>query len=303
MKNRNGHFAAFITILIWSTTFISTKLLLVDMQPLEILVIRFVIGLLCLYIVCPKRFQLHSRNEEIYFALAGLSGISFYYLLENIALTYTTAANVGILIATAPFFTALLSLLFYRNQTTLSANFFYGFLLAIIGIGLITFANQDIQINPFGDLLALLAALLWALYSIVLKKISTFHYPTILVTRRIFLYGIVFMIPITLCIPFDYSFAYLSNPQNIAHLLFLGIGASALCFVTWNYASKILGPIKTSVYIYLVPLTTTIASACLLKEHISLTTILGMVFILIGLFLSERKPSWKTKSLYAKQKQ
>ena len=293
MTNRNGHLAALVTILIWSTTFISTKILLVDMKPLEILVVRFVIGLLCLYIVYPKRLKLRSKKEEIYFALAGLSGISFYYLLENIALTYTSAANVGILIATAPFFTAMLSLIFYKEQTKLTLNFFLGFLLAIVGIACISLYNQDITLHPFGDLLALLAALLWALYSIILKKISSFQYHTIATTRRIFLYGIVFMIPATFIFPFSCSFDYIFHSQNLIHILFLGIGASALCFVTWNYASKVLGPLKTSVYIYLVPLITTLASALFLKEHITFTTILGMVCILLGLFLSEKRQTNK----------
>ncbi len=293
MENKNGHIAALLTILIWATTFVSTKFLLEDLHPLEILVFRFVIGFLCLCIVYPKKLKTKGRKEEKYFLFAGLTGICFYYLLENIALTYTTSANVGILISTAPFFTALLSFLFYRKQTKITVPFFVGFLFAIIGIACISLQQHSLEINPIGDFLSVLAAFVWAIYSLLIKKISTFQYNTIQTTRRIFFYGILCMIPATFVLPFSYDISPVFLNNNVFHILFLGVGASALCFVTWNYALKILGAIKTSAYIYLVPLVTIIASSILLNESITPTTILGMVFILFGLFLSENKLTWK----------
>ena len=99
-----GHLAALITILIWGTTFISTKVLLVDFQPIEILFFRFLMGLLALLIVCPHRLKGTTIKQESVFAAAGLCGVCLYYLLENIALTYTMASNVGVIISVAPFF-------------------------------------------------------------------------------------------------------------------------------------------------------------------------------------------------------
>jgi drug/metabolite transporter (DMT)-like permease len=84
--------------------------LLVDFQPVEILFFRFVMGLLALLIVYPHRLKGTTRRQELSFVLAGLCGICMYYLLENIALTYTMASNVGVIISIAPFFTAILSL-------------------------------------------------------------------------------------------------------------------------------------------------------------------------------------------------
>ena len=106
-KASRGHLAALLTILIWGTTFISTKVLLVDFQPVEILFFRFVLGLLALLIVCPRRLTGTTLRQEIVFGAAGLCGVCLYYLMENIALTYTMASNVGVIISAAPFFTAI----------------------------------------------------------------------------------------------------------------------------------------------------------------------------------------------------
>ena len=102
-----GHLIALLTVLIWGTTFISTKILLKDFSPVEILLIRFVLGFLVLTAIYPRWLPFKEKRQEILFMLAGLCGICLYYLLENIALVYTQASNVGVIISAAPFFTAI----------------------------------------------------------------------------------------------------------------------------------------------------------------------------------------------------
>mgnify|MGYP000040217240 CR=1 FL=1 len=167
-KTHKGHLAAFITILIWGTTFISTKVLLKTFSPVEILFIRFVMGYLALWLVCPRILRPDSRRQEPLFAAAGLCGITMYYLLENIALTYTLASNVGVIISIAPFFTAILSCLFLGAPVR--RHFFIGFLLAMAGIFLLSFGSSSLSINPMGDILAVAAAIIWAVYSTLTKK-------------------------------------------------------------------------------------------------------------------------------------
>jgi len=288
MKNSHtiGHLASLLTIFIWGTAFISTKILLVDFQPVEILFFRFVIGLVALLLICPRRLKNTSRSQELCFAAAGLCGICLYYLLENIALTYTLASNVGIIISVAPFFTAFLSHLFLKEEKPKS-NFFIGFAVAITGIFLISFNDSALKMNPLGDLLALLAAFLWACYSVLTKKISGYGYPTLLTTRRFFFYGLLFMIPSLFLFDFRPGLARFSNPVYLFNIIFLGLGASALCFVTWNFSVKALGAVKTSIYIYLVPIITMITSAFILHEKITVLSIMGTVLTLAGLLLAE----------------
>lgn len=284
-----GHLAALLTIMIWGTTFISTKVLLTGFLPVEILFFRFVMGLLALLAVCPRRLKGTTARQELAFAAAGLCGVCLYYLLENIALTYTMASNVGVIISVAPFFTALLSHLFLHQDEKLHPGFFLGFAVAMAGIILISFNGSSLQFGPTGDLLALLAAFLWACYSILTKKISSYGYPTILTTRRIFFYGILFMVPALFFFDFQWDLTRFANPVYLLNILFLGLGASALCFVTWNFAVKRLGAVRTSIYIYMVPVITLIASVLILHEPFTWMTGAGMFLTLAGLLLSEYK--------------
>ena len=129
-----GHLAALFTILVWGTTFISTKVLLADFQPVEILFFRFVLGLVALLAADPRPLKGTTAKQELTFAAAGLCGVCLYYLLENVALTYTMASNVGVILSVAPCFTALLSRLFLQQEEKLGVRFFAGFGVAMAGI-------------------------------------------------------------------------------------------------------------------------------------------------------------------------
>lgn len=294
-KNISGHLAALITVLIWGTTFISTKILLKDFEPIEILFFRFAMGFLALFAVCPRRMRGTTRRQEAVFAAAGLCGVCLYYLLENIALTYTMASNVGVIISIAPFFTAILTHLFTPGEEKLRANFFIGFLLAMSGICLISFHGSRLQLNLLGDLLAVAAAVIWACYSVLTRKISSFGHHTIQTTRRIFAYGIVFMIPSLFLFDCRLGLERFTDPICLGNIICLGLGASALCFVTWNMAIKLLGAVKTSIYIYLVPVITVATSAVILREKVTVMSGASTVLTLAGLFLSEYKGNTKNK--------
>ncbi|MDD2973298.1 MAG: DMT family transporter [Lachnospiraceae bacterium] len=287
-KQTTGHLLAALTILVWGTTYISTKVLLRYFQPVEILIFRFIIGFLFLILLNPKPLKV-ERKHEIYFIMAGLTGITGYYLLENVALVYTQATNVGVIIAVAPFLTAILSHFFLKTEK-LHFYFIMGFVLAIIGICMISFNGSSVfHLNPMGDLLAILAAVVWAIYSIVIKKVSEFGYGSIQTTRRTFLYGILFMIPAMFFMDYHPDYTQFLHMEVMGNILFLGFGASALCFVTWNVAVKRLGAVKTSIYIYMTPVITTVTSVIVLHEKINLISVLGIICTMAGLFLSGKK--------------
>ena len=281
-----GHGAAVLTILIWGTTFISTKVLLRALNPVEILFLRFALGFLALCLACPRRLRLSERRQELWFAAAGLCGVTLYFLLENIALTCTMASNVGVLVSVSPLVTALLAHCFLKGER-LRPTFFAGLLCALAGVAVVSLNGSALALNPLGDVLALLAAAVWAVYSVLTRKIGSFGYATVQSTRRIFLYGLIFMLPALPLLGFHPDPAALARPEVLGNLLYLGLGASALCFVTWNFALGRLGAVKTSVYIYLVPVVTVLTSALVLGEPITPLGVLGMALTLAGLALSE----------------
>lgn len=288
-KTSTGHLLALLTILIWGTTFISTKVLLIDFTPVEILFFRFVIGYVVLFLIYPRLMRITSLREEMLFIGAGVCGVTLYFLIENIALVYTLASNVGVIVSIAPFFTAVLAH-FFLDGETLHKRFIVGFAIALTGIILIGFNGSFIlQLNPLGDLLAFVAPAVWAIYSVIMRKIGELPYHTIGATRKVFFYGLLFMLPALFLFEFHFDLGRFANMANLSNLLFLGLGASALCFVTWNRAVSLLGAVKTSVYIYLVPVITVVASALILHEQITWITLLGALLTLLGSFISEKK--------------
>ncbi|KMW16046.1 DMT family transporter [Enterocloster citroniae] len=282
-----GHAAALFTVIVWGTTFISTKVLLRAFSPLEILFLRFVLGFVMLCIINPKPFRTKSKKEEAMMALAGLTGICLYYLLENVALTYTQASNISVIVSIAPIFTGILAH-FFLDGEKLKGSFIVGFFCAIAGIGLISFGGSGgVAFNPAGDLMAVAAAMIWGVYSILSRKIGSLGYDVIQTTRRTFFYGIACMIPALFFMDFHPSLGELRSGVNLFNMVYLGLGASAMCFVTWNISVRILGAVKTSIYIYMVPVITIIISIPVLGEVITPWTAAGTFLTLAGLFISE----------------
>lgn len=285
-----GHAAALFTILIWGTTFISTKVLLEGFTPVQILVYRFILGLAALFLFYPHLLKPAGIKKELYFAGAGLTGICLYYLLENIALTMELASNISIILSSAPFFTAILAYLLDRKNEKLSVFFFAGFAVAMTGIVLLCAGGGEFRLSPAGDILAVIAAAVWAVYSLLIKKINSFGYNTIVSTRRVFEYGILFMIPASFLLDFTWDLSpFAGNPAFVFNILFLGIGASAMCFATWNYSLKAIGTVTASVYIYAIPAITVAAAAVVLGEPVTIYTLAGIVLTVAGLILSQKK--------------
>lgn len=207
--------------------------------------------------------------------------------MENVALCYTTASNVGVLICLSPFFTAMLSKIINPKQTSLSLAFFAGLLISFIGVGLICLAGQEIEFNPLGDGLAILAALVWAAYSITLKRIAQFDMPILLSTRKIFGYSLLFIGGAFLLTEKKLSVDTLLIPEVYLNLLFLGLLASAACYAMWTKAVTIIGPGPSTIYIYLTPVICIISANIVLHEQLTKWGILGTGLVLVGLIFSQ----------------
>ena len=153
----SGHLAAFFTIFFWGTTFVFTKSLLASLSPVEILFCRFALGYLALLAIRPRRLKPEQPREEFLFAAAGLCGVTLYFLFENVALTFTLASNVGVIVAVSPLFTALLAPRFLDGERP-GARFFAGFAAAIAGVALVSWGGGGVALDLRGSLLALLDA-------------------------------------------------------------------------------------------------------------------------------------------------
>ena len=168
-KKVTGHILACGTQIMWGATFVSTKVLLKYFLPVEILFTRAILAFLALWIFFPHRLKVADKKRELGFAAAGFFGIVMYFMMENTALTMTYASYVGIIVACAPFFVAVMVGIFFKSERP-GRNFFIGFVIAITGIILISLNGQkSLNLNPAGDFLAFLAMFSWGLYSATVK--------------------------------------------------------------------------------------------------------------------------------------
>ena len=280
------HIAALATMAVWGATFVSTKVLLDYLTPLEILILRTALGFMALCLVRPRFLKLQKPSHEALFALAGLTGALLYYLGENIALKYVDASVASIVVSTAPLFTAALGFTFLKERSA-NLHFFLGFIIAMAGIALISFTGDPARVNALGVALCLLAALSWAVYSIIVKRLADFGYETIAATKRIFAWGLAYMILIWIATGAHIPTQALTQGLVWANLAFLGFFASAACFVTWGYSVKHLGPTSASAYIYLQAPLTVVWAAALLAEPVTPAMLCGIVMVIVGLALSE----------------
>ena len=283
------HAIAFFIVLIWGTTFISTKILLQNgLSPEDIFFFRF--GLAYVGILFFGKSPLFAKNwkDEFIFLLIGITGGSAYFLTENFALKITQASNVALIVCIAPLLTAIFSHIYLKNEK-LNRRLLQGSVLALLGVSLVVLNGRFVlQLNPLGDLLSFLAALSWAFYTILLKQISN-RYSILFITRKAFFYGLLTVLPAFLIHPLTTDTEVLFRPVVLGNILFLGIAASLLCYFFWNIVIKNLGAVQTTNYVYIVPVVTLIASSLFLDETITFFAIIGMLLILTGVFGAERK--------------
>lgn len=288
-KNYTYHLIAILVVGIWGLTFISTKVLIENgLSPQEIFFLRFLIAYLGIWFISPRKLFADNWKDELWLLLGGVTGGSLYFFTENTALEITLATNVAFIVCTAPLLTTILSLMIYKKEKA-TRGLIGGSVLALVGVALVVYNGQFVlKISPLGDLLTLLAAFSWAFYSLIMKKMAN-RYRTTFITRKIFFYGVLTILPAFLFRPWQFSLSGLLQPSVLLNLLFLSLLASLICFVVWNMVLKQLGTVRASNYIYLNPLFTLVGSAILLNEQLTAMSLMGAMLILGGVYWAGRR--------------
>ena len=295
-KKLRYHLLALLVVAIWGVTFVCTKVLIgAGMHPVVIFFIRFVLAYAGIWLYTALTRQpakaWYGWKEELVFLLLGVSGGSLYFLTENLALAYTQATNVSFLVCSAPLFTALFTLLYKRfgkgrfadglENIRLGLPLVGGTVLALAGMAMVVFDGSRLQLSARGDLLAIGAALCWAVYSLFMSQMSRTH-GAVVATRKVFFYGLLTILPLIGRYPGSFAPAVLGQPLVWAILLFLGLIASLVCFILWNLVMDKLGNVSSTNYVYLNPVFTLLTAMVLLGERMTLLSGLGCAAILLG---------------------
>lgn len=290
------HLLALAVVAVWGVTFVCTKVLIgAGMQPAAIFVCRFIlayVGLWIYTVISRKPYRIwNGWKDELVFLVLGITGGSFYFLTENTALAYTQACNVAFLVCSAPLFTAILTLLYSRfgksrfarglEEVRLGWPLIGGTILALLGMALMVFDGKKVQLSVAGDLMAISAALCWAVYSLFMGQITR-EYGTLTATRKVFFYGLVTILPFLGGCKDSFSADILCQTAVWGNLLFLGLIASLVCFLAWNIVIDKLGNVTSTNYVYLNPIFTLLSAMALLGERMTLAAAIGSIAILAG---------------------
>ena len=301
MKSNNRllyHLVAFIVVAIWGSTFVFTKLLLLGgLTPAQIFTLRFTIAYLLLlgYSLLVRQpegrlFRWLSDNwrDELLMVALGITGGSLYFLAENTSMNYTTTTNTSLIVSLSPLVATFLISLFYQSQR-LNRLQCVGSLMAALGVVAVVLNGHFVlHLSPLGDSLAFCAALCWGFYSLMMIRANQ-RYDTLFITRKVFFYGLVSMIPYFIVYPGLNVSVVLHQPSLLWNLLFLGCVASMLCYLAWNWVLKKLGAVTATNYIYFNPVTTILFAWAILSEQITIYFILGTVLILVGMYLADKR--------------
>lgn len=284
------HLVAFITVAIWGTTFVATKVLMLNgLSPAQIFTLRFCIAYVLMLCFNHHRLFADSWKDEGKMALLGITGGSLYFLSENEAMNFTTTTNTSLIVCSCPLFATLLVRLVYRSSTRINGIQLLGSLLAFMGMIIVVLNGKFVlHLSPVGDALAFTACMCWAIYSLLMKSVSG-DYSAAFITRKVFFYGVITILPYYLLIPGMPSIDVFTRPQVIGNLLFLGCLASMICFLTWNWCIAKLGAVKATNWVYFNPITTMIFASWVLGEKITPYFLVGATCILLGMYIADKK--------------
>ena len=277
--------AGVIVMMVWGTSFICSKSLINNgFTPFGLFLLRTYIAYLLMRIFSKDSLFANNIKDEFLMFLLGLSGGSIYYLLENTSLEYTSAENVSFIVNLIPLFTAILSYFIYKN-VKFKPLFFVGVVLSVVGVLMLVYNGKFVlHVSPLGDMIALFACLSWSIYSVLLNKYCK-GYSIMFVTRKVFFYGLISLIPFVPFVENGYDVVAWAYPMNIINLLFLAVVSSFLCFLVWNFLIKHCGGVKISNLLYLSPVFTVVASFLFFEQVPTVLAIVGGAMILGGVYL------------------
>lgn len=288
MQKRRAYLLLLLTILIWGTTFIATKVLLREVAPLMLTLLRFLIAFIALVPFAMRQgFKLRDVFKPT-FLLFGLTGTALYYSLQNLGMSYTSVSSTSLILSIVPVLTAVFAVIFLKER--LSRLRIVGIVLVTIGMVMVAVSSTSDSAgsNPLlGNILIFCSALAWAIYTIQGRKMVP-SYPALVMTTASTGAGIIFITPFAVWEVFTRGLPHFSL-AGIADLLYLGLAASALTMFLWNYSLHTLPASVASTYINLVPIIG-VASAYLLGENPPVLQIVGGVLAILGVWISSLMP-------------
>ena len=279
-----------LAVIFWGLSFIGTKMALAYLTPVEIIAVRLLLGLPVMAIIMKwRRLKLKIERADIIVIIIASLILGFHFVIQAFGLIYTSATNTAWLIATIPIFVAISSRIFLKE--VLDRKRIVGILIATSGVLLLVSRGRLGSLDwleSVGDWIILGSCLTWTAYTIITRNLTRRQNPLSLTV--IFL-----IIPTVLLVAYTAMNTPVSKfaalPVSII-LVLAGLGIFCLGLAHWFWLEGLAGKgaIRTGVFLYIEPVITTLAAMPILGESLSLAGLGGVVLILIGVYMVERRP-------------
>ena len=282
MQRNRSTLAALTAIILWSLSFVGTKLSYASFGPLTVCFLRFALAGVILYAVRLVRHdhQKLQKKDVGILLISALIGISVYYSLENYALSLTSASNASLISGAYPVITALIGVLFYHMK--LAKKQWLGIIMAMSGVAVLTGGGSMEGKNVMlGNLIFIVNGFLWGFYNFLIPHIDH-SYSALTITYYQTLLALPFLVPGMI-----YEMPVKSiTAGTVVSVLFLAVCCSVLAYLLYNYGLRGISPSTAASLMNLMPVFGLLFSAVLLGEHISLQALIGGAIVICGVLLS-----------------
>lgn len=275
----------------WGGSFVANAIALKSIGPIEIASLRFFIAAPLLAVITylwkgKEIFRLDMKDLGTIIIMA-LTGVTLQYVIQVTAQSYTTATNASLLINTSVFFIIFISPFFLKEKLTRWR--IVGSVIGFLGVAVLVSKGSlsfDLGGHALGDMMIIVCAFLWAIYSMYGKKIAS-KYDPLTVLNYMFIIGTICLIPFYFLTP---HVPVTAIPLDaIGSIVFLALFCSIIAYLVYNIALERMDASKVALYIYFVPLSTIALAWLILGETLTMATIGGGLMVLLGMYLAEIK--------------
>lgn len=277
-----------ISVVFWGISYIAIKVVLKELEPVEMISIRFLLAAPTLYLIIRykrlKMWPLPMKGKLIFAAFV----VFLHFWVMATGMKETSASNTAWILTTAPIFIALLSWVYLKEKFNLSQ--WFGLLLAVAGVFALVY-NGKIEnlgwLRTRGDVIVLGSCVTWAIYTVGTRELTARINPLVATFWMVCIAGLVF-VPWTFATSGFDRFLHLQM-NTVISLVFLGIFCLAIAFWLWSEGLARQTAAEVGVYLYVEPLVTMIGAWVLLSERITVWLILGAILISVGVWVSEKQ--------------
>ncbi len=273
---------------IWGGMYVVVKVVVSVIPPLELVWMRYLVAIFALLIIGLAKnlsWRIHRRDILLILTI-GIIGNTISIVTQEIGTNLSSAQMGAIITSSTPAFMVIFARVLLKERLNLRKGISVG--LATLGVLFIVGNGQIDMSNQLGGISLLIAALTWALMSVLLKRVPS-HYSPIVVTTYSILVAIIILTPFVLGRLDEINFSQLTHPTIWGGVLYLGIVSTACAFILWNRGLQLLNASSGGLFFFFQPIVGALLGWILLGESIGGTFWIGSILILSGVLLVIRE--------------